>query len=192
MEDCAGSLLAKRSFACPQRRLGKSDASAREAAGAERCEAKPMHLLSSLFLVCSTEKLKLCQALCTRSLPCGYCGIGPFRAGESPVCRSKKSSRGPLDSIWAYGCVVKSGQFSSGRQADAGPHLIGASFEMRGLRQSWCLGGLVEVAWAPRTAPATDQKLFARPANEPEPTRLLDGATDRVLALVRTIRKSQQ
>src|ERR1700730_16589327 len=49
------------------------------------------------------------------------------------------------------------------------------------------LGGLVEVSGAPWTAPATDQKLFARPANEPEPARLLDGATDRVLALVRTI-----
>src|ERR1700738_4390503 len=58
-------------------------------------------------------------------------------------------------------------------------------FEMRGLRQSWRLGGLVEVAG--RLAPETDQKLFARPANEPEPARLLDGATYRVLALVRTI-----
>jgi hypothetical protein len=48
------------------------------------------------------------------------------------------------------------------------------------------LGGLVEVTGAPWTAPAT-QKLFARSANEPEPARLLDGATDRVLALVRTI-----
>jgi hypothetical protein len=51
-------------------------------------------------------------------------------------------------------------------------------FEMRGLRQSWRLGGLVEVAG--RLAPETDQKLFARPANEPEPARLLDGKGDKM------------
>ena len=99
-EDCAGSLLAGPSIA-RSINSARVDASAWESAEAERYEAKPITLRVSMFLVCSIDNLRLCQALCSRSRPANPRQLDHSARRRTPLSAApKKQPRAPRHSRW--------------------------------------------------------------------------------------------
>ena len=96
-EDCAGSLLAGPSIA-RSINSARVDASAWESAEAERYEAKPITLRVSMFLVCSIDNLRLCQALWTRN--------GHFRTRLMPNRIPEGSMRTTVIGLAAFAAIA--------------------------------------------------------------------------------------